>query len=493
MTHSRALERDDSGAFKYWAGGEWRSAGAGRTFDVLDPYSGERYASVAACGGEEAGVAIRCAAAAQPAWAATSPAEKVKLFTRIAEVVRSRSEEVVEALIRETGCTDMFARGQQDTVQTMLHLAGQWVHEPRGEVLASNYAGSLSIAVRRPLGVVASITPWNGGSVLAWRSILAPLAAGNTVVVKPSEESPVSAGLLLASVLDEAGAPAGIVNVVTHAPGEVGPVADALFGDDAVRCINFIGSVPTGRRLAERAGSSLKRSVMELGGMNAMIVLADADIEYAGRVAAFNSFFHQGQICLNTRRILVARSVHDEFVEHFVHHASRLETGDPSSPSTIVGPLINDCALRTVTERVEHAVSLGARLACGGGSQGRVFEPTILLDVPAAATMRHEETFGPVAMVDAFDDVDDAVDRVNSSLYGLTTSIISQDTFGAMELAGRLHSGSIHINSGTVNDEQHAPVGGVRDSGWGRSGPHAIHDFTDLVWMTSQKGDRIAW
>ena len=221
-------------------------------------------------------------------------------------------------LARETGSTISFATFQQDLVAATLQQVAGWVFLPKGEVLETNLPGTHSIGVRRPLGVVASFTPWNGANVLSWRAVISPVAAGNTVVVKPSEFAPVSAGIMLAEVAEEAGFPAGVINVVTHAPGAAGAIADEFFDRPEVRVINLIGGVKTARMLAERAGRTLKRTVMELGGFNPMIILDDVDMEYAVRTATFGSFFHQGQICLNTRRIIIQRKIYEEFLGKFV-------------------------------------------------------------------------------------------------------------------------------------------------------------------------------
>jgi acyl-CoA reductase-like NAD-dependent aldehyde dehydrogenase len=400
----------------------------------------------------------------------------------------SRRAEIAEIMARETGCTLPFADFQQDLVKAMLRQAANWVYLPRGEVLQTDVPGTSSTAVRRPLGVVASFTPWNGANVLAWRTVLAPLAAGNTVVVKPSEEAPVSAGLVVAKVAEEAGFPPGVVNVLTHAPGEAGPIADRFFENTEVRCINFIGSVPIGRMLAERAGRHLKRTVMELGGFNPMIVLDDVVLDDAVRVAAYSAFVHQGQVCLNARRIFVQEGIYQEFLERFAARTRALVTGDPHEPGTFIGPLINDRARDLVHARVTEAVAKGARIVTGGTYEGRVYAPTILVDVPDDATVAFEETFGPVVVVQPVGTAQDAIEIINRSLYGLTSSILSGDTYRALELAGQIKSGAVHVNIPTVDDEIQAPIGGVRDSGWGRTGPYALHDFTDLVWVNVQEG-----
>src|SRR6202166_3481241 len=205
---------------------------------------------------------------------------------------------------------------------------------PKGEVLETNLPGTHSIGMRPPLGVVACFTPWNGANVLSWRAVISPVAAGNTVVVKPSELAPISAGITLAQIAEEAGFPKGVINVVTHAPGAAGEIADVFFESQDVRVINLIGGVKTAKMLAKRAGETLKRTTMELGGYNPMIILDDVDVDYAVRTATFGSFFHQGQICLNTRRIVVQRKIYAEFLEKFVARTKTLPSGDTLNPKT---------------------------------------------------------------------------------------------------------------------------------------------------------------
>ncbi len=295
-----------------------------------------------------------------------------------AGIVERRREEIVTLLATETGCASAFAGFQVVTAIRLLRQASNWGYLPVGEIIRSDMPGTFAMALRKPLGVVAGITPWNGAHVLAWRTVVNPVAFGNTVVLKPSEEAPVSAGLLLPEIMAEAGFPAGVVNVVTHAPGEAAPIADEFFERPEVRCINFTGSSATGRLLAERAGRHLKRCVLELGGYNPLIVLADADLEYAVEAAAFAAFFHQGQICMNARKVIVERPVYDEFMERLVARTAALSIGDPAKAGTVIGPLINAAAVQRVAREVDEAVGAGAKVLAGGRADGPCYQPTIL-------------------------------------------------------------------------------------------------------------------
>src|SRR5580765_1720561 len=295
---------------------------------------------------------------------------------------------------------------------------------------------------------------------------------------------------MLAEVAEEAGFPAGVINVVTHAPGAAGAVADEFFDRPEVRVINLIGGVKTARMLAERAGRTLKRTVLELGGFNPMIILDDVDMDYAVRTATFGSFFHQGQICLNTRRIIVQRKIYGEFLEKFVARTKTLPSGDPLNPKTLIGPLITRAAVELVDGRVKEATAKGATLQTGGTFEGQIYQPTILTDVPLDTAVANEETFGPVVVVEVVEAPEEAVEAANSTMYGLTSSILAGDTYKAFEMAPKILAGIVNVNSPTVNDEIHAPMGGVRDSGWGRTGPESLKDFTDVIWINSHSGQR---
>ena len=410
------------------------------------------------------------------------------MFLRAADIVERRAEEITALLATETGCAAAFAGFQVLTATRLLRQAANWGYLPAGEVIRSDMPGTFALALRRPLGVVAGISPWNGAHVLAWRTVVNPVAFGNTVVLKPSEEAPVSAGLLVAEIMAEAGFPPGVINVITHAPGEATPVADEFFSRPEVRCINFTGSSATGRILAERAGRALKRCVLELGGYNPLIVLSDADLDYAVEATAFAAFFHSGQICMNARKVLVERPVYNAFITRLTARAQALPAGDPADPGTVIGPLITPAALARVASDVDEAVAAGAKVLTGGSADGPCYRPTILADVPDGARIHSEETFGPVLVAQPVQDADEAVTIANSTRYGLSAGLITSDNQRGFALARRIDAGVVHVNDQTIADEPQLPLGGVKDSGWGRSGPQSMADFTELQWITTRDG-----
>ena len=472
-------------------GGSWVDAADGATFDDLDPFTGDVVAQVPAAKREDAKRAVAAAAEAFPAWSKTSPEERQRLFLRAADVLESRGDEVVGLLARETGCTFGFGMFQLHFVPGLLRQAAGAAYQPIGEVIPSDVPGSIALGIRQPVGVVGAIAPWNAALILSARSITAPIVYGNTVVLKPSEWSPIAGGLILGEIFAEAGFPDGVLNIVTHAPGEAAQIGDELVENPAVRRINFTGSTATGRKLAEAAGRNLKRVLLELGGYNPLIVLEDADVDYAVDASSFAAFLHQGQICMSARKIVVERAVADEFVEKLVAKTGGLKVGDPKEQDTIIGPLINEQALQTVRERVDEALATGAKVLVGGDAEGPAFQPTLLADVPAHSDFASKETFGPVAAIEIVDSADEAVDRANATGYGLAAGIITRDNDKGFALAQKLESGIVHVNDQPVGDEPQMPFGGVKDSGWGRFGGRAAMDeFTELRWVTIQSGTR---
>jgi acyl-CoA reductase-like NAD-dependent aldehyde dehydrogenase len=461
----------------------------GDTFDDRDPYSGETVARVAAGTREDAHRAVEAALDAFPGWSQTPPEARQLVFLRAAEILEQRRDEVIDLLERESGAAFGFSMFQHHFVTGLFRQAAAIPYAPIGQVLPTDIPGRMAMGIRQPVGVVGAIAPWNAALILSARSIAAPLALGNTVVFKPSEWSPVIGGLLWGEIFAEAGLPAGALNVVTHAPGEAGPIGDELVEHPAVRRINFTGSTATGRKLAEAAGRQLKRVVLELGGYNPLIVLDDADLDYAVDASAFGSYLHQGQICMSTRRIIVERSIADEFSSRLAEKTQGLKAGDPKEQDTIVGPLINERAVETVRSRVDEAVSKGAKLLAGGEADGPVYRATLLADVPEDSEFAREETFGPVAAIEVVDSADEAVERANATTYGLSAGIITGDPDRGFALAQRLESGIVHVNDQTIADEPQMPFGGVKGSGYGRFGGQAVIDeFTELRWITITSG-----
>ncbi|NJP94532.1 aldehyde dehydrogenase family protein [Nonomuraea sp. FMUSA5-5] len=469
----------------HFIGGEWCTAVSGRSYPNRSPWSGQTLGEVAAGDGEDAGRAVTAAHEAFDGWSRALPEQRQQVFLRAAAILERRGGEVLAALAAETGCGRHFGEIQLDLTVKLLRQAAHLPYRPSGELLPSDVAGTQAMAVRRPAGVVAAIAPWNASLTLSGRAIAGPLALGNTVVLKPSEESPYTGGVLWAQIMAEAGLPPGVLNVVTHAPGEAGAVADALLASPLVKRVSFTGSTPTGRRLAERAGRHLKRVLLQLSGQNPLIVAADADLGYAVDAATFGAFVHQGQVCMCARRIYVERPLAEAFAERFAARAAALPMGDPADPATVVGPVINEWALALLDRRVKEAVGLGARVLAGGVPAPPCYPATVLTDVPDEAEIAQGETFGPVVVLETVESAERAVARANRADLGLVASVITGDSRRGLRLAAALDAGIVHVNDQPVNDEPHMPFGGVKGSGWGRFGlGFAAEEFCETQWVT---------
>jgi acyl-CoA reductase-like NAD-dependent aldehyde dehydrogenase len=465
-------------------GGEWTEAASGQTFEDTDPFTGDVVATVPAGTREDARRAIEAAAKAFPDWSQTPPATRQRIFLKAADLLESRLEEIASLLTRETGSTFGFAMFQLQFVAGLFRQAAALGYQPMGEIIPSD-TGAFAMGIRRPVGVVGAIAPWNAALILSARSFASPMALGNTVVLKPSELSPYAGGLLWGEIFSEAGLPDGVLNIVTHEPGEAGPIGDEFAENPLVRVINFTGSTETGRQVGEAAGRNLKRVVLELGGLNPLIVLADADLDYAVDATAFGAFLHQGQICMSARRIIVEQPIADSFVERLVEKTKALKSGDPKKHETIVGPLITAAAVENVKSRVDDAVAKGARVLAGGEADGPVYQATLLADVPEDSDFARKETFGPVAAIEVVGSAEEAVARANDTTYGLSAGIITSDPDRGLALAQQIESGIVHVNDQPVADEPQMPFGGVKESGFGRfGGTAAINEFTELRWVT---------
>ena len=467
-------------------GGEDVPALDGRTTEDLNPYTGEVYAVVAAAGAADVTRAVDAAAQAFPAWSATAPSARRRIFLRAADIMEARAVEGTALMAEEVGAVAGWAGFNVGLAAGILRDAAASIGQPLGEVLATETEGQLSLALREPLGVVAAFAPWNAPLILGTRSLAVPLAVGNTVVIKPSEDAPVACGLFIADVLREAGLPAGVLNVVTNAPADAPEVARALIGDKRVRAVNFTGSTKVGRIIGTTAAEHIKPALLELGGKNALLVLDDADIDYAVNAATFGAFHNAGQICMSADRVLVHRSVAAEFTEKLAAKAASLPHGDPTDPGTVIGPLISASAAQRVSELVAEAVAAGASLRAGGGpADGSRYPATVLADVTSEMRVFNDEIFGPAVTVTTVDSDEQAVEIANNTDYGLTAGVITEDSRRGLAIARRLRTGIVHVNNQTVDDEPQVPFGGVKSSGYGRFGGRwGVEAFTATRWVT---------
>ena len=472
-----------------YIGGGW--AATRTTFKDLNPSDGSVWAEVPDSGRAETTAAIEAAHAAFPAWSNLSFSKRAHILLKAAEIWERRRMEIVDAIMAEGG--GWFGKGMFETgyVTEIFHAAAGSVWNPTGEVMPSDY-GKVSMAVRRPMGVVSVISPWNFPCILTARGFLFPLVAGNTIVIKPSEETPYLGGLLFAEIFEEAGLPKGVLNVVTCSRQNVQEVGDELIEHPYVKGISFTGSTPVGRQIAAKAGAHLKKCCVELGGKDSLIVLDDADMERATQAANFGSFMHQGQICMSVEKVLVHEKIFDDFLKRFVERAAKLKVGDPTkSKEHVIGPLINDKQTAKVKEQLEDAIAKGAKVVLGGKIEGRFVEPTILTGVTPDMKLYQDETFGPVVPVIPFRTDEEAIQIANDTEYGLSAGVMSRDEARALAMVGKLDTGNCHINCSSVNDEPHVPFGGFKASGVGKHGGRwSLETFTETRWITLDRGGR---
>jgi benzaldehyde dehydrogenase (NAD) len=467
-------------------GGSWTDARSGGEYEQSFPFNGEVVGAAAAASREDARAAVEAASAAFGEWSRSAPAMRRTILLKAADLLMQRQQEIAGILTEETGGVFGWGMFNVELASGMLREAAAQAYGLVGEVIPSDVPGKLAMGVRQPAGVVVAIAPWNAPVILATRAVASPIAYANTVVLKASELCPRTHAAVV-HALEDAGLPAGVINLITNAPEDAADVVDELIAHPATRRINFTGSTKVGRIIAEKAGRHLKRVLLELGGKAPMVVLRDADLERAASAASFGAFFHQGQICMSTERIVADRAVADSLAAKLAERASALPVGDPRDPGTAIGPMVNAAAVERVAGLVSDAVDKGAQALSGGEPDGPFFPPTVINGVTSDMRLYGEESFGPVVAVVAVDGPDEAVRVANDTDYGLSAAVFSENVPAALELAQRIESGICHVNDTTVHDEPQMPFGGVKSSGFGRFGGRAaLEEFTELRWITVQ-------
>lgn len=464
-------------------GGKHVGAASGRTYDRMDPFTGALATRSPASGIADATAAVAAAAAAFPAWSKTGPGERRALLLKAADIMASRAEEFTQLMIAETGGTAPWAGFNTMLAAGILREAAAMTTQIQGEVIPSDKPGTLSMAMRQPVGVCLGIAPWNAPVILGTRAVAMALACGNTVILKASEACP-GMHVLIGKVLVEAGFPDGVINVITNAPEDAADIVRALIEAPAVKRVNFTGSTKVGRIIGELCGRNLKPALLELGGKAPFIVLDDADIDAAVNGAIFGAFANMGQICMSTERFIVDEKIAAEFSEKLAARAARLPAGDPRG-HVVLGSLVSVQAAEKMEALIADGLEKGATLTAGGKRSGSVVEATLLDGVKPGMRLYDEESFGPVKPIIRVTGEEEAIRVANDTEYGLSSSVYSRDIRRAMAVAARIETGICHINGPTVHDEAQMPFGGVKASGFGRFGGKAgIDAFTDLRWIT---------
>ncbi|KHK56411.1 salicylaldehyde dehydrogenase [Ralstonia sp. A12] len=470
--------------------GERAQASNGAVFERRNPLDGSIATRAPAATVDDARRAVDAAAAAFPSWAAMGPTERRTLLMRAAQALEAKGAAFAAAMAAETGASALWAGFNVHLAASGLQEAAAMVTQIAGEIIPSDVPGSLAMGVRQPAGVVLGIAPWNAPVILAVRAIALPLACGNTVVLKGSEISPATHGLII-EALQEAGLPKGVVNFVTNAPADAGAIVEAMIAHPAVRRVNFTGSTRVGRIIAQTCATYLKPAVLELGGKAPLLVLADADIDAAVDGAAFGAFANSGQICMSTERIIVDEAIADAFVAKLAAKAASLPLGDPRKGPAVLGSVVDMSTVERCNHLIDDALAKGAKLLCGGKATSTLMPATLLDHVTPDMLIYAEESFGPVKGIVRVSGDDAAIACANDNAYGLSSAVFSRDVARAMNVARRIESGICHINGPTVHDEAQMPFGGVKASGFGRFGGRAgVAEFTELRWMTVQTTPR---
>jgi benzaldehyde dehydrogenase (NAD) len=481
-TDTGLLDRAD------WSGniyveGSWRPGSAGDAA-VLEPATGAEIGRTGRAGVDDVAAAAASAARAQQEWAALPHPARAAVLRRAGDLFTQHGDELAEWNVREVGAVRGMAGFALHVAAEECYAASGLPGASLGELIPSEEP-RLSMAKRVPAGVVGVISPFNVPLILSIRSVAPALALGNSVLLKPDPRTVMTGGVNIARVLEEAGLPPGVLQLV---PGGA-DVGEAMITDPHVRVISLTGSTAVGRSIGELAGRHLKRAHLELGGNSAMLVLDDADVEKAVNLAAWGSFFHQGQVCMTTGRHLVSAGVYDDFVEALADKAAHLPVGNPATEEVALGPVIDEGQRDKIHGLVTATTDAGAKAAAGASYDGLFYRPTVLSEVAPEHPAFTDENFGPVAPVTRVSSEDEAVELAKAGEYGLSLGIITKDVMRGLAVADRIPTGIVHINDQTINDEANAPFGGVGASGTGSrfgGAPANVEAFTETRWITAR-------
>ncbi len=468
--------------------GQWQEGSSGEILVDRNPYDGSVIAEFPVATAEDIDAAYRAAARAKEEWDRVNPYAKRAVFENAVKYVESSFGELTEIIIDELGGTRLKAGFEIGLVLDMLKEAATFPLRMEGRILPSAVDERENFLYRVPVGVVGVISPFNFPFFLSMKCVAPALAAGNGVVLKPHEETPIMGGTIIGKIFEEAGLPSGLLNVVVT---DIKQIGDAFIEHPIPRVLAFTGSTAVGRHVNEVGARNFKKVLLELGGNSAFIVLDDADLEYAVDAAVFSRFTHQGQICMSANRVLVHQDVFKDFTERYVEKVKTLKVGDPRAEDTIMGPLITAKQAENLNAAVDKAVADGATPIVRGTVDGGLFEPVVLLDVDPDMEVAQRELFGPVVSLIPFKDDDEAVEMANNTQFGLSGAVHTSDLDRGVALARRVQTGMIHVNDCTIHDEPNVAFGGEKQSGLGRlNGAWSLDAFTTLQWVSVNHGRR---
>jgi succinate-semialdehyde dehydrogenase / glutarate-semialdehyde dehydrogenase len=468
-----------------YVGGEWVESDSGATFPVINPATGEELAQVPRMGADETRRAIEAAQDAYRPWRATLAKERARILRRWADLMVQHRDDLALLLTTEQGKPLAESRLEIEYAASFLEWFGEEAKRVYGDTIPTYMRDRRVVVTREPVGVTAGITPWNFPAAMITRKAAPAIAAGCTMVLKPAEQTPLSA-LAIAKLAEEAGLPAGVFNVVTGDADDAPVIGAELTSNPIVRKLGFTGSTEVGKLLMEQCARQVKKVSLELGGNAPFIVFDDADLDEAVAGAVLCKYRNSGQTCISANRILVQESVHDEFLGRLTEAVTALKVGAGTEQDVSVGPLIDDQALAKVERHVADALDGGAELVAGGDRHERghtFFQPTVLSGVTASMAMTSEETFGPVAGVGRFATEREAIEVANATPYGLAAYFYSRDTGRIWRVSEALEYGVVGINTGFISTEV-APFGGMKESGIGREGSkYGIDEWLELKYL----------
>ena len=461
---------------------DYDSGFSGEYFDISEPATGRIFGTVRGASIEETKKIISSCKHAQPDWAATTLEYRAAILRRFAQALGHHCEMIHAWNARECGSIRPKSEWELQACIEQAYTAANLAQAPNGELYPSTMPGRKNMRVKVPVGLVGVIAPWNFPLLLSLRAILPALALGNTVVLKPDPQSFFTGGVIISELMAEAGLPENVLRLI---PGGAEPGQTIVKHPDT-GMIAFTGSTAVGRAIAQQCAGTFKKTSLELGGNNAFIVMADADIESASSCAAWGSFLHQGQICMQSGRHIVHESIADKYVEALAARANQLVTGNPFTEQCHLGPLINAQQAEKVRTLIEESVAMGAEIVTGGTIDTQLVSPTVLKNVSSDMPVFQQEIFGPVAPVVTFKTEQEAIALANDTALGLSASIHTTDSARGEYLATFINAGMVHINDQTVNNEYHILFGGLKDSGdSGRiGGPVNLDEFTHTKWIS---------